>query len=133
MIVSRSKGIMMRKYAVLRILRKKSTNFNLEIERSILLMLTTAKLFRKQDEAEIKQERNKYMSIVQDKWGLILKKIVLGTVEILTPISTLVLCLVVEFTAAPHRQNSMSRKTFTCQFTTFCSYWLLFASLSVVK
>lgn len=38
-------------------------------------MLTAAKLFfRKQDEAQIKQERNKYTDIVQNKWDFILKK-----------------------------------------------------------
>lgn len=59
----------MRKYAVLRTPRKEICGiFSLEIEGRILLMLTAAKLFfRKQDEAQIKQERNKYMSIVQNK------------------------------------------------------------------
>lgn len=52
-------------------------------------MLTAAKLFcRKQDEAQIRKGRNKQMSIVQNKWDFIVKKIVLRTVELMTPMST---------------------------------------------
>lgn len=76
MIASQSRGVMMRKYAVLRRPRKElCAIFSLEIEGKILFMLTTAKLFfRKQDEAQIKQARNKYMDIMQNKWDFILKK-----------------------------------------------------------
>lgn len=76
MIASQSRGIMMRKYAVLRTLRKEiCTIFSLEIEGKILLMLTAANLFfRKQDEAQIRQKIDKYMNIVQNQWDFILKK-----------------------------------------------------------
>jgi len=69
----------MRKYAVLRTPRKDiCAIFSLEIEGKILLMLTAAKLFfREQDEAQVKQERNKLMSFLQNKWDFILKKIAL--------------------------------------------------------
>lgn len=125
----------MRKYAVLKIPRKEiCASLSLEIEGKILLMLTASKMFfRRQDEAQIKQKRNKYMGIVQNKWDFILKKIVPRTVEIMTPVSTTALCLAVEFTSALDTQNSISRKTLACQFTPSCGYWLPFTSLSIVK
>lgn len=81
---------MIRKHAVLSTRRKEiRVTFILEIEGKILLMLTAAKLFcRKQVEAQIKKDRKKQMSNVQNKWDFFLKKIVLKTVEITIPMST---------------------------------------------
>lgn len=75
MIARQSKGIMMRKRAVLGTPRKNvHAVFSLEIEEKILLTFPAAKLFfRKQDEAQIKQEKKKYMSIVENRWDFILK------------------------------------------------------------
>lgn len=86
-------------------------------------MLTAAELFfRKQDKAQIKQERNKYINIVQNKWDFILKETVLRTVEIMTPVSTMALCLVVEFISTLDTKISISRITFACQFSSCCGY-----------